>query len=163
MGRFEVMVEKYEQGETLQNIADLFGISKQRVSMIFKKNNIKSRHPGRKAELLSKIKSNISIIKNWVDEGFSIMEISRRLNICNTSLSIYLHKLGIEKDKTKKRCPRCSIVKPLEDFSSSRVYCKRCRTAITIKNYRKKHKEVHIRKSKYFNEDEKAILARNKS
>ena len=43
----EDMIRLYEQGKTLQEIADMYGVSIQAVRYRLKKNNISRRKPGR--------------------------------------------------------------------------------------------------------------------
>jgi hypothetical protein len=80
--RDQEIIKKYQAGETIYQLADVFGITKQRIHQILKTNKIESCKPIRAQKKLDKIKQHLSENKRSYLElaeelGFNVQTIKK--------------------------------------------------------------------------------------
>ena len=78
-----------EQGQTLQDIANIYGCTRQYVSLFMKENGIRDYKLNLKRITLKKILDNIQTIERLHKEGKTYKEIEEELQIYRKSLSRY--------------------------------------------------------------------------
>lgn len=78
-----------EQGQTLQDIANIYGCTRQYVSLFMKENGIRDYKLNLKRVTLKKIVDNIQTIERLHKEGKTYKEIEEELKVFRGSLSQY--------------------------------------------------------------------------
>ena len=80
--RNKTIIKMYQSGHTLQSVADLFGISKERVRQILSLNRIKDRHNGGKSlnYLQRYSMPEVKVIVDSYRSGESLSSLSTKFN-----------------------------------------------------------------------------------
>lgn len=169
------MVEMYHKGDGLATIGESFGVVKTVINRVLREMNLpvgKDRIfpkdkfvPGVKIEISS---DQMLEMKNLFDQGYTMSQIGRKLDIWRVIVRKCLHKLNISdqdiKQQTKRRnnikrslmtdrkCRRCNIILPLDKFSKRikngyiehEYYCREC-VNINNRGYEESVKEYRYK------------------
>lgn len=142
----KIILEKYKNGSTAQEIGDEYGISRERVCQIIRRED-KSAIRGR-GPIAGEINEDMAISLRL--KGKTLKEIALTLGVHTSDKRLRNILRDIkkpEKDYSFIRCPKCNLVKPRDMFYKCstqkrgvQAYCKVCMDA-AHKEYNKRIKE----------------------